>query len=125
MKGTDLWDIWPWQVKAWWDTVDRVRAGPLRGGFPPISRGVLIVTVGVTADSPHHEMRSRLSRALRAEVGDTLIIEVRGPAGIPRVGEIVAVTSPDGSPPYRVRWLAGEYESVISPGPGARVEKGH
>ncbi|MGO9078408.1 MAG: DUF1918 domain-containing protein [Streptosporangiaceae bacterium] len=28
-----------------------------------------------------------------------------GLAGIPRLGEIVAVTGPDGSPPYRVRWL--------------------
>jgi uncharacterized protein DUF1918 len=86
---------------------------------------VFIVTLGVTADSPHHEVRSRLSRVLRAEVGDTLIIDAGGLAGIPRTGEIVAVTSPDGSPPYRVRWLAGEYESVIFPGPGARVEKGH
>ncbi|MGA3155247.1 MAG: DUF1918 domain-containing protein [Streptosporangiaceae bacterium] len=32
---------------------------------------------------------------------------------------------PDGSPPYRVYWLAGDYESMIVPGPGARVEKRH
>ena len=35
------------------------------------------------------------------------------------------MSSPDGSPPYRAGWLAGEYESLISPGPGAHVEKGH
>jgi len=33
------------------------------------------------------------------------------------------VTGQDGSPPYLVRWLAGEYESRISPGAGARIEK--
>jgi hypothetical protein len=61
------------------------------------------------------------SAALRARVGDTLIMSGEGPGGIPRVGKIVALTNPDGSPPYRVRWLAGEYESLIIPGPGARV----
>jgi Domain of unknown function (DUF1918) len=54
-----------------------------------------------------------------------LIIDQGGPAGIPRIGEIIAVPSADGSPPYLVRWLAGEYESTIWPGAGARVEKRH
>jgi hypothetical protein len=58
-------------------------------------------------------------------VGDTLITAAGGLAGIPRAGEIVAVAGPDGSPPYRVRWLAGEYEWMIFPGPGRQVEKGH
>ncbi len=63
--------------------------------------------LGESSVSPHHELRSRSSRALRAEVGDMLITRHRtgGLAGIPRLGEIVAVTGPDGSPPYRVRWL--------------------
>jgi len=62
---------------------------------------------------------------LRAEVGDTLVIESGSTDGFPRIGEIIAVTSPDGSPPYRVWWLAGEYESLITPGRGARIKKGH
>jgi hypothetical protein len=62
---------------------------------------------------------------LRAKVGDTLIVEREGMFGAPRIGEIIAVIGPDGSPPYRVRWLAGEYESVVLPGPDARVEKRH
>jgi uncharacterized protein DUF1918 len=62
---------------------------------------------------------------LRAEVGDTLIVETGGPAGTARIGEIIAVAGPDGSPPFRVRWLAGEYESLIRPGRSARVQKGH
>lgn len=36
------------------------------------------------------------------------------------MGEIVAVTSPDGSPPYRCAGSSGEYESEIFPGPRAR-----
>ena len=61
---------------------------------------------------------------LRAEAGDTLVIEVPG-AEAARIGRILDVLGAAGAPPYRVRWLAGEYESVITPGPGARVEKGH
>jgi hypothetical protein len=53
-----------------------------------------------------------------------VVAEGAGVAGIPRIGEIVAVTKADGSPPFRVRWLAGEYESLVFPGPGARIEKG-
>jgi Domain of unknown function (DUF1918) len=82
------------------------------------------MTPGVTTDVAHRDVFSGPARPLRAEVGDTLIIEAGGRPGTPRIGEIVAVTDPDGSPPYRVRWLAGEYESVIIPGSGARVEKG-
>lgn len=75
----------------------------------------------MTADVPHPPT----GRLLRAHVGDTLVIEEENAAGAPRIGRILAVGNPDGSPPYRVRWLAGDYESLIYPGPGARVEKGH
>ena len=62
-------------------------------------------------------------RALYAEIGDMLVIDDSGMAGLPRIGTIIAVTGPDGSPPYLVRWLAGDYESRIRPGRGARVER--
>jgi len=58
-------------------------------------------------------------------VGDTLVIGDDDTGRTPRIGEIIAVPNPDGSPPYRVRWLAGEYESLIFPGPSARVRKRH
>jgi len=61
--------------------------------------------------------------ALRAEPGDTLVIDGAGAGGLPRTGTIIAVTGQDGSPPYVVRWTSGDYESRISPGPGARVER--
>lgn len=79
----------------------------------------------MTETMANHDLVWRPSAGLRAEVGDTLIVDDGGLGGIPRIGEIVAVTGPDGAPPYRVRWLAGEYESLVFPGLGARVQKGH
>lgn len=60
---------------------------------------------------------------LRAEVGDLLVIDGSGAAGTPNIGVIIGVPSADGGPPYLVRWIAGEYESTIVPGAGARIEK--
>lgn len=62
-------------------------------------------------------------QVLHAEPGDTIVIDGAGVAGLPRTGTIIAVTSQDGTPPYRVRWTVGDYESFIRPGPSARVEK--
>jgi len=83
------------------------------------------VTVSATANLPHSDQRSQARPALRAQVGDTLIAGEGVGVTSARRGVIIAVTNADGSPPYRVRWLAGEYESLVFPGPGARVEKGH
>ena len=80
---------------------------------------VLNVTPGV----PNGESPSADGPVLRPGVGDTLVIDSGGMARLPRIGTIIAVTGQDGSPPYPVRWLAGEYESRILPGAGARVEK--
>jgi uncharacterized protein DUF1918 len=70
------------------------------------------------------EAPPRHGAGLRAEAGDTLVIEVPGTAAA-RIGRILDVLGVAGAPPYRVRWLAGEYESVVTPGRDARVEKGH
>lgn len=59
---------------------------------------------------------------LRARPGDTLVIGGAGMPGVPRTGVIIAVTGQDGRSPYLVRWTTGDYESRISPGPGARIE---
>jgi Domain of unknown function (DUF1918) len=62
---------------------------------------------------------------MKAEVGDELIIESPQP-GVPgRIGTIVALHNTDGSPPYVVHWLAGDYDSRIDPGPKARIERHH
>jgi len=78
-----------------------------------------------TSPGAPRDRGARQPAPLQAEIGDTLVIDQPGGAGQPRIGEITAVPGPDGSPPYRVYWLAGDYESVIVPGPGARVEKRH
>lgn len=83
---------------------------------------MIAVTVSGAA---RRDESSSPSATLRAEVGDFLVVDEGGPAGLPSLGEIISVPSPDGSPPYRVRWLAGEYESTILPAPGARIEKRH
>jgi Domain of unknown function (DUF1918) len=59
---------------------------------------------------------------MKAQVGDRLVVEgVR--LGVPRrVGVIIAVRNPDGTPPYDVRWLDSGRESVVFPGAEARVE---
>ena len=60
---------------------------------------------------------------MEAQVGDELVIESLEPGTSGRRGTIVAVQNADGSPPYVVHWLAGDYDSLIDPGPAARVER--
>jgi hypothetical protein len=106
---------------GWYSGEERGRCG---GGFPPVSRGCWVVMLGESADSPHRELRSGSSRALRAEVGDMLITGAGGLAGIPPRRDR------RGDWPRRIASVPGalagwEYESVIFPGPGARAGKGH
>jgi len=60
---------------------------------------------------------------MEAQVGDELIIEGPEPGTSGRIGTIVALQNADGSPPYVVHWLAGDYDSLIRPGPTARIER--
>jgi len=62
---------------------------------------------------------------MKAQVGDELIIESPEPGTSGRIGTIVALRNGDGSPPYVVHWLAGDYDSLIEPGPTARIERRH
>jgi uncharacterized protein DUF1918 len=59
---------------------------------------------------------------VKARVGDWLVIEGRTLDNTRRQGQIVELVHPDGSPPYRVRWVEDDHESVVFPGPGARIE---
>lgn len=56
-----------------------------------------------------------------ADAGDWLVIK-SGTIGRPDLrGLITSVRSPDGEPPYRVRWLSTGEEATVFPGPDAIV----
>jgi len=59
---------------------------------------------------------------MKANVGDRLVLEGTHVGDVRRVGVVVAVRHDDGRPPYMVRWLDNEHESLFFPGPDARVE---
>ena len=58
---------------------------------------------------------------MRAHVGDWLVLRGRVVGCADQMGQIVAVHSADGSPPYDVRWPATGTRSVVVPGPDAQV----
>lgn len=62
---------------------------------------------------------------MKARVGDELVIGGPEPGTSGRIGTIVAFQNADGSPPYVVHCLAGDYDSLIRPGPTARIERRH
>lgn len=57
-----------------------------------------------------------------AKIGDWLVIEKRTLGARRRRGMVTAVGHEDGSPPFRVRWVEDDHESLVLPGPDARVE---
>ena len=60
--------------------------------------------------------------ALRASVGDRLVIRGHRVGDIQRDGEIIEVLGDDGAPPYLVRWTDDEHVSRAYPGSDAYVE---
>ncbi len=57
---------------------------------------------------------------MRAHEGDWLVVEGRDINHHAKRGQILAVESPDGTPPYRVRWSDG-HEALVYPGPDTHV----
>jgi hypothetical protein len=58
---------------------------------------------------------------MHANTGDVLIVNGNAVGHGERRGTILEVRSPDGGPPYRVRWHDG-HEGLAFPGPDAHVE---
>jgi hypothetical protein len=58
---------------------------------------------------------------LVAHVGDRLVLEDTYDDERKRVGVVVELRTPDGSPPYLVRWNDGTV-ALVYPGSDARVE---
>lgn len=57
-----------------------------------------------------------------AKVGDRPVIENRTPGAHRRRGIVTAVEHEDGTPPFRVRRVEDDHESLVLPGPDARIE---
>ena len=60
---------------------------------------------------------------MRAHPGDVLIVEGQIVGQHARRATILEVRSPDGSPPYLVRWEDG-HEALTYPGPDAHIAPG-
>jgi hypothetical protein len=58
---------------------------------------------------------------MHAAIGDTLVIEGTYSGTPRRLGVITGLRHPDGSPPYMVRWLDSEHETLVFPGPDSRI----
>jgi len=59
---------------------------------------------------------------MKAEVGDRLILEAVHVGEPRRIGVVLELRHPDGTPPYVVRWLDNGHEALVFPGPEARIE---
>ena len=59
---------------------------------------------------------------MHAKIGDRLIMEGTHVGDPRRIGVVMAVTHPDGSPPYTVRWLDNGHEALVFPGTDSRIE---
>lgn len=57
---------------------------------------------------------------MQAHSGDWLIMHSHTDGGHVRKAEILS-TGADGAPPYTVRWVEDDRESVVFPGPDAQV----
>jgi hypothetical protein len=67
------------------------------------------------------EQEWRKESAMKANVGDWLVIKGTTTERSDQRGLITEVHSADGSPPYVVRWLATGHVATVVPGPDAIV----
>ena len=58
---------------------------------------------------------------MHAQTGDWLLVHNRTDRQRPRRAEIIEVRSPDGTPPYLVRWLNSGESTLVFPGCDATV----
>ncbi len=59
---------------------------------------------------------------MRASAGDRIVIKGHRVGEHDRDAEVIEVSHPDGSPPYRVRWEDSGHESLLFPGSDAFVQ---
>jgi hypothetical protein len=59
---------------------------------------------------------------MQARRGDRLVLEGTRVGDLRRVGVIIDLSHDDGTPPYYVRWLDDGRQTLVFPGPDARVK---
>ena len=59
---------------------------------------------------------------MRGHIGDRLVLHGTHVGDAQRTGVIVGLRHDDGTPPFVVKWLDTGHESLVFPGPDARVE---
>jgi uncharacterized protein DUF1918 len=59
---------------------------------------------------------------MKAQIGDRLILQGTHVGEHNRVGVIMDLRHPDGTPPYLVRWLDDGHEGLVFPGPDALIQ---
>jgi Domain of unknown function (DUF1918) len=59
---------------------------------------------------------------MKAHVGDRLILEGTHVGDHRRIGVVLEVRHDDGTPPYVVRWLDDQQETLLFPGADAKLE---
>lgn len=62
-----------------------------------------------------------MTQVMTAAAGDWLVVESGSDSDHVRTAEILGVREPGGYPPFRVRWLDDGRETLVFPGPDARV----
>ena len=60
---------------------------------------------------------------MRGHVGEWLVVPDGVGGAHARRGLIVGVPHPDGSPPFLVRWLDDEHETLLFPPPNAHLQR--
>jgi hypothetical protein len=68
-----------------------------------------------------HPAGAGKERAMKAKVGDLLVVKGTTVERHDQRAVITEVRSDDGSPPYVVRWLANDHIATVYPGPDALV----
>lgn len=58
---------------------------------------------------------------MHAKPGDVLVVEASSTDRPARRATVLEVRSPDGSPPYYVRWEDDGHEALTYPGPDAHI----
>jgi len=76
-------------------------------------RGTTMLALYITIDE---------GDAMKAEVGDRLVVHGHHLGEVERDAEILEVLGKDGQPPFRVRWSEDGHESLFFPGSDASVE---